>query len=243
MLFQEGFDVGNLLFPLLAVVGLCLLGLITWLTIILVRPKKAPDAQAMPLQSPDEQHKPVPFLLAIRRSVIDWDIYVKGQRANTPNMTLDVTTRKEVLEALRELARFARSHLQGNAPAMPATAEPSSAVKPTQPAPSPGISAFSSGGLAGDVSLSRPRIAGVTDSPASPSTVTGMNLAQEIGEIVDELLARTPSLQHHAVDLINAQTEGINFVVDGVVYNAVEDIPIPEIKELIRKATKEWERR
>jgi hypothetical protein len=73
--------------------------------------------------------------------------------------------------------------------------------------------------------------------------IPSMNLAQEIGEIVDEMLAQTPSLQGRAVSLTNAVGGGIAFAVDGKVYRELDQIPDPEIRELIRRATKEWERR
>ncbi len=238
MLFQEGFDVGTVLYPMLVVVGACLLGLVIWLFVILTRAKKEPDAQPVKQQFTDEPgHVPL-YTLAIRRAGTEWEIYVKGLRANADTI-YDSTTRKEALEALRVLARYARDRLQ-------VKAEPMGVVPEVAPQISQARSELSSEVTPSTVEfdlrgVSRPT--GPYDYPSASTGVPDMNLAQEIGEIVDELLAKTPSLQKHAVDLLSAQTEGINFVVDGAVYNEVEDIPIPEIRELIRKATREWERR
>jgi hypothetical protein len=37
--------------------------------------------------------------------------------------------------------------------------------------------------------------------------------------------------------------KGIRFAIDGKVYDDLSEIPSPEIRAVIRKATKEWERR
>jgi hypothetical protein len=232
MLFQEGIDAGKLIVPFLFVVGACFLALVAWLIILLTRSKKAPDEQPTQLQQTYQPSNTPSHILAVRRSGTAWEIYVKGQRV-TASTVFDPLTRKEALEALRVLARFARSRLQ-------VTAEPLHVKQEVTAAPTHIETPVSGSSATPEIDL--------TDAPQpqarlTPSSVAGMNLAREIGEIVDELLAETPSLQHHAVDLISAQTEGINFVVDGTVYNEVEDIPIPEIRELIRKATKEWEHR
>ena len=70
-----------------------------------------------------------------------------------------------------------------------------------------------------------------------------IDLAHEIGEILDEMMAHRPELQGHAVTLQNRPGRGIAFVVDGTIYDEMEEIPVPEIRTLIREATKEWERR
>lgn len=242
MLFQEGRDVGAVLFPMLFVVGLFLLGLVIWLIYLLTQSKKEQDTQPVNQQQTSEPVKTAPYILAIGRTATEWEIFVNGQRANADTI-LDDTTRKEALDALRVLARYARGRLRVDGEAVRSV--PESAPQTTQ-----AQSKFSS--EAGsptveinltDASRTQTRLAGPTDYPSSSSGVRDMNLAQEISEIVDELLAKTPSLQDHAVDLINAQTDGINFVVDGAVYKEVEDIPNPDIRELIRKATQEWERR
>ena len=242
MLFQEGIDVGAVLFPMLLVVGVCFLGLVIWLIVILTRTKKEPDAQPESQQLTGAPGNIPPYILAVGRSGTEWEIYVKGLRAKA-DTTYDTTTRKEALEALRVLARYARDRLQVSTEGirtMPEQAPQPTRVQSETPsevrAPTAEIDLTS-------VSRTQAQATGVTDYPPAPSGVTDMNLAREIGDIVDELLADSPSLQHHAVDLINAKTEGINFVVDGAVYNEVDDIPNPEIRELIRRATREWERR
>jgi hypothetical protein len=243
MQFQEGFDIGTLLFPMLIVVGICFLGLVTWLIVIFTRTQKKPDAQFVKPQLSETKDGTLPYILAIRRSGSEWVIDVKGQRANAFNAPYDTATRKEALEALRELARFARDRLQDKAAPTQVTLEPLvGTTLPRPDLPSNALPATMGEPVSG-TTRTRPRSTGSTDVPSSSLTVPVLDLAREIGEIVDELLAKSPSLQNHAVVLINARTEGINFVVDGAAYKEVEDIPIPEIRELIRQATREWERR
>ncbi len=243
MIFQEGFDMGAVLFPMLIVVGLCFLGLIIWLIIILSRTRNKPGAQSVKQQLSEEQDETLPYILAIRRVGTEWEIYVKGQRANAFNTTYDSITRKEALEALRELARFARDQLRGRDAPTRITPESSIETTLTRPDRSSDASPSTTGSTLFRISRTRPRSTVSTDAPSPSPTVPVMNLKQEIGEIVHELLANTPSLQNHGVDLIDAQTGGINFAVDGVVYKEVDDIPNLEIRKLIRRATKEWESR
>jgi hypothetical protein len=232
MLFQEGVDVGKVIVPMLFVVGVCFLALVVWLIIILTRSKKPKDGQpAQPQQTYQSGNSPS-HILAVGRFGTTWEIYVKGQRA-TADTVFDPMTRKEALEALRVLARFARSRLQVAAESKHVKQEIQ--TPPAQPTIPEAVQPSTA-----EIDLTS---APHTQARLASSSVVDINLAREIGEIVDELLAETPSLQHHAVDLISAQTDGINFVVDGTVYKEVEDIPIPEIRELIRRATKEWERR
>jgi hypothetical protein len=77
----------------------------------------------------------------------------------------------------------------------------------------------------------------------SDAAMPFIDLAHEIGEIVDEMLPQRPSLRGHAVSLQNRPGHGIAFVVDGTIYQELTDIPNPDIQALIRDATKEWERR
>ena len=66
--------------------------------------------------------------------------------------------------------------------------------------------------------------------------------AKEIGQIVEDLQVRMPSLARHSIRLQNAAGGGVLFFVDGQLYQNLEDIPTLEIQALIRAATKQWER-
>ncbi len=70
-----------------------------------------------------------------------------------------------------------------------------------------------------------------------------IDLAKEIGDIVEEMLDQSPTLRRHSIRLQNVPGQGVAFVVDGIRYGELNDIPDPEAQTLIREATKEWERR
>jgi hypothetical protein len=70
-----------------------------------------------------------------------------------------------------------------------------------------------------------------------------INLAEEIGDILDEMIKSSPELSGYSIGLINTPTGGVGFAVEGKVYHDLSEIPNPEIRALIRRATKEWERR
>ncbi|MFN2109511.1 MAG: hypothetical protein ACK2UI_07610, partial [Anaerolineae bacterium] len=80
-------------------------------------------------------------------------------------------------------------------------------------------------------------------SDAAPTIMTALDLAREIGAIVEEMQARIPSLAGRSIKLQNAPSGGVCFAIDGLVYADVNESPDTEIQALIRAATKEWERR
>jgi hypothetical protein len=239
---QEGLDVGALIYPLLVVVGLCFIGLVAWLVIVLIRKRKRRETQPVKTESVVETMQRPQFTLAVGRSGSGWEIYVKGMPASADTV-FDAVTRLEVLDGLKVLARYVRNRLEDGGAPQRAASQPAVKVEVSQTELPEGVAPPPAEiSLTGE-SPGQMRSAGLTEYPAAPPPLTDMNLAQEIGEIVDELLSNTPELKGHAVDLINAQTAGINFVVDGIVYDAVEDIPNEEIQALIRRATREWELR
>jgi hypothetical protein len=242
MLFQEGFDVGVILFPLLFVVGLCLLGLVIWLISILTKAKNEPSTQPVEPPTADDQSKAPPYILAVGQTGSEWEIFIKGRRVDADTSITNIE-RKEALDALRVLARYARDRLRVEAEPVHSIPESATQKTHTQSESISGLTSSAVDNTPASISQPQPHLGEPADYPSPTTGIPGMNLAQEISEIVDEMLTNTPSLQNHAVDLLNAQANGIHFVVDGVVYKAVEDIPNPEIRDLIRKATKEWERR
>jgi hypothetical protein len=80
-------------------------------------------------------------------------------------------------------------------------------------------------------------------SKSAPSLMPTIDLAKEIGDIVEEMHARDPELRDRSIRLRNAPTGGVEFAIDGIVYAAVDEIPDLDVQALIRAATREWERR
>ncbi|MBN1872817.1 MAG: hypothetical protein JXA33_01190 [Anaerolineae bacterium] len=202
-----------------------------------------------------------------------WDILIQGKRYRTLEEVPDDTVRREVVAGLRQLAGFARGYLRSQqAATATGQAElaqeeravvPQSAPFPPRPAPvgntaptSPPIQESVSGRLpiqsiaqrisaqTGTLSTQRFDEQDRLRTPNRPADLMPtIDLAREIGDIVNEMIALKPELAGRSIRLQNAPGGGINFAIDGQVYADVDHIPDPNIQALIRAATKEWERR
>ena len=53
---------------------------------------------------------------------------------------------------------------------------------------------------------------------------------------------RCPNCKERSIRLHNTPSGGIQFAIDGVVYEDVNDIPDELVRKLIKAATREWER-
>jgi hypothetical protein len=238
----------DLLPAILALLGLAIVAVVGWVVWVFARSgSRRPSQNELPESAAGvtaeapvaaQPSVPVPFL-ALTRGIDGWEIYIRGQRYGSLDAVLDAQTRDEVMDAIRALARFAHDYVQRQRGAGKAVTPPEGDSRTNPPtrdtAPSPR-------------SIPRPPTLSAVDPlqrriSSSPALIPSINLAQEIGEIVDEMLAKTPSLQGHAVSLTSGAGGGIVFAVDGKLYRELDDIPHPEILELIRQATKEWERR
>lgn len=249
----------SLLVPVLIFLGGGILVIAGWLIWLLARPKKAEPAEtasqppaetvaagAGDVEPPQIAAPSSPYFLAVRRDPKDgaggWEITINGEPYRALEEVPDPETQAEVIDALRTLAGFARSAVQQQRRAGAATtsSRPTAqslrqpeASRPPVPAPVSGSDPTS---VAGAQLTARP----VTSSSGMIPTI---DFAHEIGTIVDEMMAQEPTLQGHAVRLTNLPGGGLTFAVDGKVYREIGDIPAPEIRELIRRATREWERR
>jgi len=204
------------------------------------------------------------FLLALDRAPDGaWEIAVNGKHYPTLEAVPDDAVRQDVVAGLKELAAFARSYVQKDralkqppAPAATPPLEPAARVvapvapdnqappvrkpvAPVAPPAGPQIAPVPTDRLRvflkGEPSLKR--------SDAAPAIMPALDLAREIGEIVEEMQARIPSLAQRSIKLQDAPSGGVCFAVDGIVYATVDEIPDADVQALIRAATKEWERR
>ncbi len=158
-------------------------------------------------------------IICVRRDEISgiWEVHIYGIVYRSLEQVPDSITRDQVVDAVRILTGFCGAYIQ----------KPQGA-RGMQPEPS--------GGGAGRPE--RLRIPAV-----GPSLMPQINLAREIGDILDEMRPSAPALAKHSVYLGNALSGGVDFVVDGAVYQSVDEIPDAEVQTLIRAAIKEWERR
>jgi hypothetical protein len=243
----------RLLPVILVILGLGIVSIVGWLVWIFTRPggRRPPGGQqeqersvtVEPTTAVTQQQPPAHFVSLVR-GTDGWEIYVRGRRYGSLDDVPDTQTRDEVVDSIRALARFAQDYVQRQRGADPkrTTTEVGARVPrdqptvPTEPRVPSDRSMPHASGVAAVESVPR-RV------PSSPALIPSINLAHEIGEIVAEMLAESPSLQGHAVTLTTGAGGGIVFAVDGKLYREIDQIPHPEIRELIGRATKEWERR
>lgn len=209
----------TILFILLgALVALVLL--IIFLLWQALRPTKTDErSQPTARPKPGTTSKGKAPLLSVEGRDDAWTIRVRGRAYPRLAAITDERLRAEVQQAVAALMRFAgaQAPTRPSSPQPSAVASPSPRREPVRPVtPTP-----------------------IAATPAGPS----IDFAEEIGAIIDELLAADPTLTRHAIDLQNRIGGGLVFIVDGVIYHDLGEIPYDDAKDLIRRATREWERR
>ncbi|MBN1262338.1 MAG: hypothetical protein JXB35_16785 [Anaerolineae bacterium] len=157
-----------------------------------------------------------------------WEVSVHGVVYRDLTSVPDPKVQQEVVNAIKILAAFSRDYIQKQRAAEkpPVGSSPPRAGVPIGPLPK----------LAPEEERLRIPL-------ATPSLIPQIDLAREIGEILEDLQKRSPSLAKRSISLLNAVSGGVEFLVDGNVYTSVEEIPDLEVQALIRTATREWERR
>ncbi|MEW5960253.1 MAG: hypothetical protein AB1801_21215 [Chloroflexota bacterium] len=108
----------------------------------------------------------------------------------------------------------------------PATSPPPAALRPSPPLAPPETPP--SRGLLGR---------------SSPSTLLpSLNLANEINKIAQARLLASPLAATTDLEITSDPGGGIRIKVNGVIYASPDDIPNPEVRELIKASIKQWER-
>ncbi len=256
-----------LLVPLLIVLGIGALAIIVWLVWASTRPRlgapsQAPErdpVQGLSTSEPQTTSEPrtasePPFLVGLRRGpthpagATEWAIHINGKAYTALDAVPDAETRDQVVAALRALADFSRAYIQRTK--MAAGSAVQAAAAPTVPSRAIDLragSVFPDQPVIRDLAAEKPSAASElqlpTRSVAPGATIPTIDLANEIGDIVEEMLDGLPALQNHVIRLQNVPGQGIAFVVNGIRYSELSDIPSPEVQTLIREATREWERR
>ncbi len=226
----------DLLLPALILVGLGILvvagGLIFYLTRSSSGGNKPTGSSALKIARSVGNA----FLMVDRNDRGIWEIFVNGVPYRTLEAVPEEEERQRVIEAVRLLAAFSRQYLEKQKREQSQPKRVQAAARQLTPAPP-------------SERLTIPRPIPDRETPnalraaAPPSLLPQINFAQEVGEIVEELQRRRPSLAARAIMLRNAPDGEIDFIIDGTVYRRPDDIPDLEIQALIREAIKTWEER
>jgi hypothetical protein len=228
----------SMLLPFLILVGIGIVGVVVWLVWMLNRSKPTKPQVGTRTPPPVPQvGEEVPLIVVRRSDFGDWELYVSGQRVRRMAAITDPEEREAFVSALRFLFTFAKG----------------GALSAEGASPSPDLDTSGPGRLAtagaNEPPPSSPRVPAAerrerySRASSQEGTVPTINLVQEISDILEEMIAASPEMTGHSIGLINVPTGGIGFAVDGKVYHDLSEIPNPEIRAMIRKATQEWERR
>lgn len=215
---------------LLILVGLAIVGLVIWLVAAFLRAPgekdTLPEAESAARRNARAETRP--DVLTVRLNEQDiWEVLVYDVPYRTLEAVPDANAQQKVVDAIKILAGFSRTHIQQRrapAPAAEAAGPDTTARLPLVP-----IAALR-------------EVAPLRPTTAPPVFMPQINLAKEIGVIVEELQERSPSLAKRSIRLQNTPGGGILFLIDGQPYQMLEDIPDLEVQALIRTATKQWER-
>lgn len=182
-----------------------------------------------------------PGLLRIKDESGAFALDLDGVRVNPSSLTSDQRRR------LIEMLNIMRPWLEGRAAPAPAVSPrpstPSPSSSPTTlderlstfgGSPGPGRSAPSQ--PAAEPPASRPSTIAKEDRPAAPAH----SIVSQIDSILQARLEGT-SLQDRGIFLTQSPEGGVMVYVGLTRYNAIDDVPDPEIKSAIRAAISEWE--
>ena len=237
---MNGDALGTLLPFLLGLVLLAIVALSAWLALTLTRrsseTREGRGEGKLSLSAPSDG-----ALVRLYRDEHGlWVVEVRGRPYRDLTEVEDAALRDEVLEGIRYLAAFGkryaaqqREQAKGEraAPAVPEAAPAGrTEVKPKLEL------------VYGDRQARQARRPAMRPS-RPPTLLPQIDLAREIGDILEEMQAAHPALRERTIRLQNSPEGGVLFVVDGLLYEAVEAIPDGEVRALIRAATRAWEER
>jgi len=196
--------------------------------------RKAEEAQEKK-ENPAPPVKPAtitiddPGLMRIKNENATLTLDLDGTRVNTSSLSAD--QRKRLIEMLSLI----RPWLEGKpAPApTPAATPPPQPVAPAPAAPPPITPTSAAYPVQ---STPKPVTIAKEDRPSAPAT----SIVGQIDSVLQARIAGTP-LEERGVFLSQSPEGGVMVYVGLTKYQALDDVPDPEIKAAIRAAITEWE--
>jgi len=185
------------------------------------------EKQNQPPRLPETVTVDDPGLLRVKNENGSFTLDLDGARVNP--ISLLPEQRKRLIEVLNIM----RPWLEGRSASAPSvmTSPPPPSGKPT-PAPVQPAS------TSPRPSAPRPATIAKEDRPAAPAD----SIVTQIDRILQERLEGTP-LEERGVFLTQSAQGGVMVYVGLTRYNAVDEVPDPEVKAAIRAAITEWENR
>ncbi|GIK38337.1 MAG: hypothetical protein BroJett011_21700 [Chloroflexota bacterium] len=128
----------------------------------------------------------------------------------------------------------------------PASPLPSTSVQPTPPAPEVEAAFLATLRAQPATEPPQPQRRGLfgRSKPAAPAQplLPPLNLTGQINEIVQARLRYSPLAGATRLEITSDPGGGILINVNGMIYSGPDEIPQPEVKELIKASIKEWEK-
>jgi hypothetical protein len=203
----------------LAIAGVLLVWVVDYIRGTSSRRREEPPVSMEPAPAGEQE------LLRVSRTSKDGlAVYAQGQRYRHLREIADPQVGRETVEALQAVLAFAESWL-------PAPSRP-----PVQPAPrEPTVdeATFLERLRRGDVFSPR--------SPAGPSLLEPVIPVEHINDLVQERLREQPDLARRRICLTTEVDGSLRIYVGQQTFEAVDDIPEPAVRALIRDAIREWE--
>jgi hypothetical protein len=237
---MNGDALGTVLPLLLGLVLLAIVALSAWLALTLTR-RSSGGGESAEGKRPSSAPSDGALLRLYRDEHGLWAVEVRGRPYGDLTEVEDRALRDEVLEGIRYLAVFGKRYATQQR-------EQAKGEKPSPAVATQGETAARTGLkpklelVYGDRQAKQARRPAMRPS-RPPALLPQIDLAKEIGDILEEMQAAHPTLRERTIRLQNAPEGGVLFVVDGLLYEAVEAIPDGEVRALIRAATRAWEER
>ncbi|HEY71759.1 MAG TPA: hypothetical protein G4N99_00630 [Thermoflexia bacterium] len=176
-------------------------------------------------------------LLCVSRTKDGLVIFVQGQRRRHLQEITDPQVGRETIEAIKAVLEFSEGWLPSmRQQAVPSTVPPEANIDHetflTQLRRAPAPASNKPPGLL--ASLQRQTPSNLLDP---------LHLVDEIDDLVQQRLRERPELAKHHVRLTTGATGGLRVYVDQQAFDAVDDVPNPQIKALVQAAIREWESR
>ena len=126
--------------------------------------------------------------------------------------------------------------------AQPATVQPPFAPQPSPAAEAAFLASIQAKPVAAEPPQRRGLFGRPKPAPEAETLLPPLNLAGQINEIAQARLRYSPLAATTKLEITSDPGGGILINVNGAIYHGPDDIPHPEVKELIKASIKEWEK-